>query len=1076
MTQSPIDQKQREQALDTNESFIVQAPAGSGKTYLLTQRYLKLLAEKCSEPETILALTFTKKAANEMRSRILLALKKAKDNSFLPNETTLAGIAQKALARDQALHWDILQNPHRLRIQTLDAFNLYLAQQLPITSRFGTATNITDSSQILYQMAARRLLQSLQNNEATMPALSELILHLDNNYQRLEELLSDMLSHRDQWLPLLVHQKQQQASLSEILNDNLAIVIEQLISEANDAIPNEIKVELLPLLQFASNQSALPPTSIHYLLQWRQIAVFLLTKEGEWRKTVNKNHGFPSASDSKNPEEKALFQSMKKRMEELLLQCREKNDVKFKNAFTSLLTAPDYPYSEEQLNIIAALFTLLPILTAELMLLFKEQQCVDFIEIQQRALLALGEDGDPTDVTLKLDHKIEHILIDEFQDTSISQFQLLQKITQGFVTGDGRTIFLVGDPMQSIYGFRAAEVGIFLQVKYLGIGDIKPTFLQLQTNFRSHRSLVQFYNQTFEPRFPIHDNIHEGAISYAPSEAFENDHQALSYPSINQCDFEHEQAENNFIVEQIKKIQCEHPNDSIVILVQKRFHLQLLLPLLQQQKLAYQAIDIENLAGKSIISDLYALTRALLFLHDRISWLSILRAPWCGLTLIDLHGIANTDEKALILEQIKHFQLLNISDDAKKRLAFIVPILLQALQQKQRYNLRRFIENTWILLGGRHCLTHSQDLEYAEQFFLLLERHEHFGDLLDLTAFEKNLEQLYARSNATNNPVQIMTIHKSKGLEFDHVFLPFLNRKRNSSDKKLLMWLEKFHPEHQRRYLVLAPFFSKNADENPRLQNFVKSHRDQKTEYEKNRLMYVAYTRAKKSLYLSQTTTEKPDANIEKEPITIAMNAKRQVLEKLPAHHFKEYQKPSYYKLEIKDSNKQTFGTMIHQLLQYHGEAMLQWNKSEIELVKDKYPVFAEALEKIISNLQNDQYAKWIFNDAHRFIQKEFSITTMIDNQIKTFILDRTFVDAENNRWIIDFKTTSIDEPQDLNEFLKQQKYLYQSQLERYAQLFQKLDHRVIYLGLYFPLIPAWYYWQFEPDDLLIGKVYGESQ
>lgn len=116
------DQQQREYALDATQSFIVQAPAGSGKTELLIQRFLTLLTGVKS-PEEVLAITFTKKAASEMRARIVKALKHAysEPEPDSPHAKKTWRLAKTVLDRDQQLNWNLIQNPNQLRIQTIDA-------------------------------------------------------------------------------------------------------------------------------------------------------------------------------------------------------------------------------------------------------------------------------------------------------------------------------------------------------------------------------------------------------------------------------------------------------------------------------------------------------------------------------------------------------------------------------------------------------------------------------------------------------------------------------------------------------------------------------------------------------------------------------------------------------------------------------------------------------------------------------------------------------------------------------------------------------------------------------------------
>ena len=111
-----------------------------------------------------------------------------------------------------------------------------------------------------------------------------------------------------------------------------------------------------------------------------------------------------------------------------------------------------------------------------------------------------------------MDYQIKHILIDEFQDTSYSQFNLIERLIEGWQQGDGKTMFLVGDPMQSIYKFRESQVGIFLNVSQNGIGSLKLKPLKLEANFRSSKSIVETNNEIFSRIFPQKDDLVKGAI------------------------------------------------------------------------------------------------------------------------------------------------------------------------------------------------------------------------------------------------------------------------------------------------------------------------------------------------------------------------------------------------------------------------------------------------------------------------------------------------------------------------------------------------------------------------------------
>ncbi len=157
------DHAAREQAIDPSQSFIVQAPAGSGKTELITQRYLALLANSQGEPEQIIALTFTNKAVNEMRTRIVNALTIAAQDAPCksPHQENTKQLAMKVLKQDKKYNWCLLENPNRLRIQTIDAFCCRLTKQLPLMSGFGANANITEDPTPQYKKAISLLFKDI---------------------------------------------------------------------------------------------------------------------------------------------------------------------------------------------------------------------------------------------------------------------------------------------------------------------------------------------------------------------------------------------------------------------------------------------------------------------------------------------------------------------------------------------------------------------------------------------------------------------------------------------------------------------------------------------------------------------------------------------------------------------------------------------------------------------------------------------------------------------------------------------------------------------------------------------------
>jgi ATP-dependent exoDNAse (exonuclease V) beta subunit len=206
LIEAPADARARETALDIRRSVIVQAPAGSGKTDLLTRRYLRLLAA-VDEPEEILAITFTLAATAEMRSRILADLEAAAGRRDpRPEEADRIALAREALANSERRGWNILDHPDRLVVETIDSFCLRIAHDRPLLARLGGHLHPTEQAEPLYAAAARRTIEKLGGSDAALDeALNHLLDLRDNRLSQCESLIADMLKVRDHWQHAFAH-------------------------------------------------------------------------------------------------------------------------------------------------------------------------------------------------------------------------------------------------------------------------------------------------------------------------------------------------------------------------------------------------------------------------------------------------------------------------------------------------------------------------------------------------------------------------------------------------------------------------------------------------------------------------------------------------------------------------------------------------------------------------------------------------------------------------------------------------------------------------------------------------------
>ncbi|MCR4333399.1 MAG: UvrD-helicase domain-containing protein [Sulfuricaulis sp.] len=855
------DAAARARALTPDQSFIVQAPAGSGKTELLTQRYLRLLS--CVDhPEEIVAITFTRKAANEMRNRVLEALEKAKGSRpETPNEAATWELAKAALARDETEGWNVIASPERLRVSTIDSFCAALTRQMPMLSRLGAPPAVMEDAEVLYREAARELIARLESDEKVSPAIVRLLQHLDNDLPRVEGLIAGMLARRDQWMR---HVGSGERPSREHIEAALARVIEDALADLRSAMPTVEVPELLALARFAAenlratgtpseilaclDMTELPGTTTDDLAKWRGLGSLLITAKGEWRKTVTTKNGFPAPSEAPNASEKARLKSAKDRFKVLIEKLSACPGLV--EHLAGLFDLPPPRYDDSQWEVVEALYQLLLEAVKELWVVFQNRGEVDFTQVSWSALRALGTHDEPTDLALTLDYRIQHVLIDEFQDTSLSQYELLDLLTAGWTPGDGRSLFVVGDPMQSIYRFRQAEVGLFLRAWHQGIGNVRLEPLKLKVNFRSQGGIVEWVNRAFARAFPAQEDVAAGAVTYSPAQAYDlarAEPAVMLHPMLGRDD----EKEAERAVDLVKQAMADPSQKTIAILVRSKGHLREIAPRLRRAGLRFRAVEIEALGHRSVVQDLLALTRALVHPGDRLSWLAALRAPWCGLTLADLETLAGDDQKAALWELMQDTgRLARLSADGRTRLDRVRVVIADCNAHRRRRPLRRLVEGTWLALGGPACAADATDLADALAYLDLLEELEVAGDLVELNVLAERVEDLFALPDVeATERLQLMTIHKAKGLQFHTVIVPGLGRIPRHSESPLLVWAERPNPRARAVDLLLAPIRESGKDAEP-IFSFLRQFDDTKSRYEDGRVLYVAATRAIDRLHL----------------------------------------------------------------------------------------------------------------------------------------------------------------------------------------------------------------------------------
>jgi ATP-dependent exoDNAse (exonuclease V) beta subunit len=485
-------------------------------------------------------------------------------------------------------------------------------------------------------------------------------------------------------------------------------------------------------------------------------------------------------------------------------------------------------------------------------------------------------------------------------------------------------------------------------------------------------------------------------------------------------------------------------------------------------------------------------------------------------------------------------ELSSISPHAVSRLNVLRDVMAAALESRGDLDLRELVERTWLRLNGPVCITAQSAIADAEAYLDLLEdearQQSGGGDVVDLPRLEARLEKLFstnaqsieATTARVESPVQIMTIHKAKGLEFDVVIVPGLHRTPRNEDRRLLVWSEQADPNSGMRELLLAPIREVGDDDGDEIYRYVASLERAKQLHEDVRLLYVAATRAERALHLLATLVicekdgareiaaprsgsllaamwpaasciDLPDADAALErgsrPIrtaesTINRNLPQRLGSKPVAAAFAQHEwllhpntaspvsadETQPIEFDWASDTVRHAGTIVHAMMQRIAEdGLASWH---VERVDEYVPYFDEELSRrgvgsaartdviprIIQALHRtlrDSRGRWILSD-HQQAQAEWRLTGVTNGVVVNVAIDRTFVDEDGVRWIIDFKTGS-HEGADIDAFLDNEVRRYRPQLDRYAQLVRSLSReesaREVRLALYFPMLNGWREW-----------------
>ena len=845
------------QASDPMATTWLSANAGSGKTRVLTDRVARLLLGGV-EPQHILCLTYTKAAATEMQNRLFRRLgdwamkPDAELHQALKELGDTGRHAPDALAKARQLFARAIETPGGLRIQTIHSFCATLLRRFPLEA--GVSPQFTE----LDDRAARLLREGIIEEMAAFRApavMAEVALaYTGEDFTALmEQVASKRASFAkplgaDAIRYLFGAEGTVQALLADVFlgfeTDLFATVLPKLAAGSS----NDIKAAAA----LAGLQVAEPS-----LADLCGLESVLLTGKAAKEPFTAKIGSFPTKATRAaitgqiDQLEALMLRVEAARPRRIALQAAEKTAIlhRFAAAFLPL-------YSQAK----------------------AARGYLDFDDLITRAKTLLTSADVAAWVLFRLDGGIDHILVDEAQDTSPDQWRVIELLSAEFTAGEGtrsggRTLFVVGDKKQSIYSFQGADVAAFdekhdkFQTKFTA-AEQQFQSLKLEFSFRSSAAVLRVVDETFGDRFPraLGDRVlHQAFKDKMPGRV---DLWPLVEKSSDTKDENWEDpvdliAETHHTARLAEKIASEikamidagvqiptddgsrpmHAGD-VLILVQRRSALfSEIIRACKKLKLPIAGADRLRLGGELAVKDLAALLSFLATPEDDLSLAALLRSPLCGWTEAELFALAH-GRKGFLWETLRHStdhaDTLAMLNDLRNQADFLRPFDLIERALTRHDGRRRLLAR----LGAEAEDGIDEFLSQA----LAFERSQ----IPSLTGFLIWLEtddiEVKRQMDSEGQRIRVMTVHGAKGLEAPIVILP------DSGDR---------NPQDRDEIYTLPgdiPVWKTAADESPAAIAATRAARQQKTEEESLRLLYVALTRARSWLIVCGAGDAKKDS------------------------------------------------------------------------------------------------------------------------------------------------------------------------------------------------------------------------
>lgn len=991
-----------------NKKLILKASAGTGKTYRLSLEYIASLLQGTDFRE-ILVMTFTRKATSEIKERILSFLHgmcydpEVKDEI----ETNLKNIYGEDFIVDEEkvrkIYQDISKNRDGLKIFTIDAFtNLLFKNAVAPYLKLYTYEIVDDDENHDVLVAT---FQKLFENENAFNIFREFLE--DNSEKDMENYISLIKNIINERWKFIVIGDNLNKPKTEYSCEGIERFLEGFL-ELFDTI-GEIKgKEVETLLKNDFKEFWNTDDKKEYI--YDNFKLFL--EKEPW-------HGNKVKITKKGKDNEEI-----QRMKEVYAELQENLA---KDRYNELVL----PYERKILNAITVIYEIYDkIKLREKRFTYTDISNYTFKYLRDKELGFIGEDGYLTDEFFEIiDGKITSIFIDEFQDTSILQWKILKDIIDR-----SRDIICVGDEKQSIYGWRGGEKRLFENLETIVDGHVE----MLDTCYRSRENVVNYVNEVFD-RYSKDSALEcrfNKKWSYFPVKFVEKEKKG--YVEIVVGD-----EEKNAMDKLLSKILTHFKGnyDGVGIIARTKDTLSEIGDMLAQNDIPYTMEAEKNIFEAPGIQPLHSLIRWMVR-GDYMALLECLRS--------DIIGISATQMKELIERKEEVLAYLEDGKEIDNLPAY------EALQVIRELYMMYKEENgeTGCLayemikkLGVTEVYNNRDDINDIFSFYRLLREYRYFSDFI--SEFEENSDSgKFKKESGKGEGISLLTIHKSKGLEFDTVFFVIPKKSGHGRDIGVRTYFKTDdHYDKAVDFLVthtkFNPIFEKIEDI-----TYLDEKRE-KEELEEMNNLYVALTRPKENLFV---VIEDADT-IEKKKLEFILSATRGTLDEF-SFETDEVKKEDEelapvlcafekeYKMDI-DENRETGEEKLHShtldiesrrvvgnVVHFFLENINRWTDEEVKFAKNlTFSHFISLLnrDRLVEILSDENIEKIrkqcikLFDNSWDFIHNEYSVTVKTGesdhNEKKLYRIDRIMVRVPKNGkkgeiYIADYKTGGHDESQ----------------------------------------------------------------